>query len=85
MKKGILLSRIVGIIDSCSSYVGVILIHFMTDVHRFDAHDIPFDGPTGILSRAERLLQRSSHVTEERKRTLLDSLVKIILQNADSS
>jgi hypothetical protein len=53
------------------------------DVHRFDAHEIPFDGPTGIVARAERLLDaNSSHLTSEGKRRALDNLVRIILQNA---
>ena len=30
------------------------------DVHQFDAHEIPFDGPNGIIMRVERLLMSSS-------------------------
>lgn len=53
-----------------------------SDVHRFDAHEIPFDGPTGVIARAERLLDKASSLTDESKRRLLDNLVRIILQNA---
>lgn len=56
-------------------------ITFKRYVRRFDAHDIPFDGPTGILARAEKLLDRSPNLPETHKRKLLDRLVRIILQN----
>ena len=52
------------------------------DVHRFDAHDIPFDGPTGIVARVERLLRTAPDLSEEGKKRLLDSFVRIVLQNA---
>ncbi|KAF5359064.1 hypothetical protein D9758_004794 [Tetrapyrgos nigripes] len=55
---------------------------FKKYVLQFDAHEIPFDGPTGIISRAERLLDKSSNLEADRKRRLVDSLVRIILQNA---
>ena len=54
----------------------------MTDVHRFDAHDIHFDGPTGIVARVERLLETAPDLGEEGKQRLLDSFVRVILQNA---
>jgi hypothetical protein len=54
----------------------------LVDVHRFDAHDIPFDGPNGILAKTERLLNKSSTLSDESKRRLLDNLIQIILQNA---
>ena len=53
----------------------------MTDVHRFDAHDIPFDGPTGIVARVERLLMVAPGLDENGKRQLLDDFVRVILQN----
>ncbi len=54
------------------------------DVHRFDAHEIPIDGPHGIIARARRLLDRCSRMTltEGQKDRLTDDLFKIILQNA---
>jgi len=56
--------------------------NFKKDVHRFDAHEIPFDGPAGIVARVERLLESAPNLTEEKRRTVLDGFVKIILQNA---
>ncbi|KAJ7876247.1 hypothetical protein B0H13DRAFT_1632301, partial [Mycena leptocephala] len=55
---------------------------FKKYVHRFDAHEIPFDGPTGIVTRVERLLRKAHHLGEDARKELLDSFVKLILQNA---
>jgi hypothetical protein len=55
---------------------------FKKYVHRFDAHEIPFDGPNGILAKTERLLNNSSNLSDDSKRRLLDNLIRIILQNA---
>ncbi|KAK7470414.1 hypothetical protein VKT23_001840 [Stygiomarasmius scandens] len=55
---------------------------FKKYVLQFDAHEIPFDGPNGIISRAERLLDKTSNLEDDNKRRLVDSLVRIILQNA---
>ncbi|KAK0461926.1 uncharacterized protein EV420DRAFT_1527922 [Desarmillaria tabescens] len=55
---------------------------FKQYVHRFDAHDIPFDGPTGIIARTGQLLDNSQNLGEEGKKHLLDNLVRVILQNA---
>ncbi|KAJ3763214.1 hypothetical protein EV360DRAFT_33964 [Lentinula raphanica] len=55
---------------------------FKKYVHQFDAHEISFDGPTGIIARARRLLDKRSDLGEESKRRLVDGLVKIVLQNA---
>ncbi|KAK7031391.1 condensin complex subunit 2 [Favolaschia claudopus] len=55
---------------------------FKKYVHRFDAHEIPFDGPTGIVTRVERLLRKANHLPDDARRDLLDSFVKLILQNA---
>ena len=52
------------------------------DVHRFDAHDIPFDGPNGIVAQVERLLRTAPDLSEDGKKRLLDSFVRIVLQNA---
>ncbi|KAJ6598828.1 hypothetical protein DFH09DRAFT_1388112 [Mycena vulgaris] len=37
---------------------------FKKYVHRFDAHEIPFDGATGIVTRVERLLRRAQHIDD---------------------
>ncbi|KAJ7752728.1 hypothetical protein DFH07DRAFT_516569 [Mycena maculata] len=55
---------------------------FKKYVHRFDAHEIPFDGPTGIVTRVERLLRKVQHIDDSERARLLDSFVKLILQNA---
>lgn len=52
------------------------------DVHQFDAHEIPFDGPTGIITRVEQLLGESSTLKPYEKKQLMDQLVRIILRNA---
>ncbi|KAJ7283953.1 hypothetical protein C8J57DRAFT_749904 [Mycena rebaudengoi] len=56
--------------------------NFKKYVHRFDAQEIPFDGPTGIVSRVERLLRKTQHLQDEERTRLLDRFVKLILQNA---
>ncbi|KAF9478164.1 hypothetical protein BDN70DRAFT_880325 [Pholiota conissans] len=55
---------------------------FKSYVHQFDAHEIPFDGPTGILTRVEGLLSDASNLSQEGKQRLLDKFVRIILQVA---
>ncbi|KAJ3741475.1 hypothetical protein DFH05DRAFT_345716 [Lentinula detonsa] len=55
---------------------------FKKYVHQFDAHEISFDGPNGIIARARRLLDKRSDLGEESKKRLVDRLVKIVLQNA---
>ncbi|KAJ6485889.1 hypothetical protein C8R45DRAFT_285682 [Mycena sanguinolenta] len=55
---------------------------FKKYVHRFDAHEIPFDGPTGIVTRVERLLRKAQHLGDDARQELLDSFIKLILQNA---
>ncbi|KAJ7180336.1 hypothetical protein C8R43DRAFT_870730 [Mycena crocata] len=56
---------------------------FKKYVHRFDAHEIPFDGPTGIVTRVERLLRKGApHTDDDERARLLDNFVKLILQNA---
>ncbi|KAF6762151.1 hypothetical protein DFP72DRAFT_987503 [Ephemerocybe angulata] len=54
---------------------------FKTYVRQFDAHEIPFDGPAGIVERVERLLKHSPDRGQD-NRVLLDKFVRIILQNA---
>lgn len=52
------------------------------DVHQFDAHEIPFDGPTGIVARVEQLLASASGLGDGAKQRLLDKFIRIILQQA---
>ena len=61
------------------------LFDFLTlvDVRRFDSDLIPLEGPTGLLGRVERLLDKSptrSLGTRE-KHELLDDLVRIVREN----
>lgn len=73
---------------SCTSSFLSFFIRLLTsvliDVHRFDAHEIPFDGPNGIISLVERLLANAAapQLGEEGKKRLLDKFVKILLQQA---
>jgi hypothetical protein len=60
----------------------LLMFYSVADVHRFDAHEIPFDGPTGIVTRVERLLRKAQHLADDQRRELLDSFVKLILQTA---
>ncbi|PPQ77393.1 hypothetical protein CVT25_010975 [Psilocybe cyanescens] len=55
---------------------------FKTYVHQFDAHEIPFDGPMGIVTLVENLLVSAPHLGDDGKRRLLDKFVRIILQQA---
>ncbi|KAF8969494.1 hypothetical protein BDZ97DRAFT_1754705 [Flammula alnicola] len=58
---------------------------FKSYVHQFDAHKIPFDGPTGILSLVENLLVSTPHLGDDGKRRLLDKFVRIICSKPDLS
>ncbi|KAF7291038.1 hypothetical protein HMN09_01283000 [Mycena chlorophos] len=55
---------------------------FKKYVHRFDNHEIPFDGPAGIVSRVERLLRKARHLKDDERTRLLDSFVKLTLAAA---
>ncbi|PPR04043.1 hypothetical protein CVT24_010618 [Panaeolus cyanescens] len=55
---------------------------FKNYVHRFDAHEIPFDGPNGIVTLVQRLLVNAPHLEEEGRSRLLDRFIRIILQQA---
>ncbi|KAG6833959.1 hypothetical protein H0H87_007970 [Tephrocybe sp. NHM501043] len=55
---------------------------FKRYVDRFDAHEIPFDGPTGIVTRVERLLMSAPDLSDDGKRQLLDKFVRVVLQHA---
>ena len=50
----------------------------MPDVHRFDAHAIPLDGPYGLISHAKRLLDASNALDERRKQALLDRFARFV-------
>lgn len=55
---------------------------FKRYAHQFDANQIPFDGPTGIVSLVEHLLVSAPHLGDEGKRCLLDKFVRVLLQQA---
>lgn len=59
-------------------------VDFYLDIRRFDAHVIPLEGPTGLLTRVEKLLNAAPPpaLSETEKRELLDSFVKVVLQNS---
>lgn len=54
---------------------------FKTYVKQFDAHEIPFDGPLGIVEKVERLLRNAPDRGQD-NRALLDKFVRIIFQTA---
>ncbi|KAG6878598.1 hypothetical protein C0993_003053 [Termitomyces sp. T159_Od127] len=54
---------------------------FKQYVDRFDAHEIPFDGPTGIVTCVERLLVSAPGLSEENRRQLLDNFIYVVLQH----
>ncbi|KAJ8086873.1 hypothetical protein PM082_005698 [Marasmius tenuissimus] len=56
-------------------------IAFKHYVHQFDAHEIPFDGPSGIIARTERLLGKASNLGPEDQQNLVNKLIRVILHN----
>lgn len=54
---------------------------FCLDIHQFDAREIPFDGPTGIISKVDALLATVPTLRLDEKSRLMDNFVRIILQN----
>jgi len=54
---------------------------FCLDIYQFDAREIPFDGPTGIISKVDALLATVPTLQLDEKNRLMDNLVRIILQN----
>ncbi|KAF5321856.1 hypothetical protein D9619_000484 [Psilocybe cf. subviscida] len=55
---------------------------FKSYVHKFDAHEIPFDGPTGIVTLVEDLLAVRSHLDGDKKQRLVDKFIRILLSQA---
>ncbi|KIP10657.1 hypothetical protein PHLGIDRAFT_208600 [Phlebiopsis gigantea 11061_1 CR5-6] len=51
---------------------------FKTYVHRFDAHAMPLDGPTGLISAASRLLDTAATLDERSKKALLDNFTRFV-------
>lgn len=47
------------------------------DVHRFDAHLIPLEGPRGLLARVEKLLT-TSPMSQTEKAELLDQFTRFV-------
>lgn len=54
---------------------------FVIDVHRFDAHAIPLEGPYGLISAASRLLDSAGTLDERGKKALLDRFVSVVREN----
>lgn len=57
-------------------------MRFKTYIYQFDAHEIPFDGPTGVISKVDGLLATVPTLGLDERRRLMDKFVRIILQNA---
>ena len=52
-------------------------------MHQYDADEIPFDGPLGIVSRVENLLAAAQqHLSENARKGLMEKFARIILQVA---
>lgn len=53
------------------------------DIRRFDAQLIPFDGPSGLITGVEKLLNSAPPpgLDEREKRELLDRFIQVVLQN----
>ncbi|KAI0700741.1 hypothetical protein BC835DRAFT_1265955 [Cytidiella melzeri] len=54
---------------------------FKTYVHRFDAHAIPLEGPYGLVAAASRLLDSAGTLDERRKKSLMDSFIRVVQEN----
>jgi len=54
---------------------------FCLDIYQFDAREIPFDGPTGIISKVDALLATVPTLRLDEKSRLMDNFVRIILQS----
>ncbi|KAH8830404.1 hypothetical protein DL96DRAFT_940844 [Flagelloscypha sp. PMI_526] len=55
---------------------------FKEYIRRFDAHELPFDGPKGIIARVERLLsRRAPGLASDGQAQLLGRFVRVVLQN----
>ena len=57
---------------------------FFLDIRRFDAQTIPFDGPSGLITRVETLLNNAPApgLDEHEKQELLDRFIRVVLQHA---
>ncbi|KIM91136.1 hypothetical protein PILCRDRAFT_164947 [Piloderma croceum F 1598] len=55
-----------------------------SDIRRFDAQLIPFDGPSGLITRVEKLLNNAPPPTldESEKQELMDRFIRVVLQHA---
>ncbi|GJE84237.1 hypothetical protein PsYK624_003130 [Phanerochaete sordida] len=51
---------------------------FKTYVHRFDAHAIPLEGPSGLVAAATRLLDTAGTLDERRKQVLIEKFVRFV-------
>lgn len=60
----------------------LLILSIDIDVHQFDAHEIPFDGPRGIVTLVEDLLATAPGLKETTRQKILDKFVRIILQQA---
>jgi hypothetical protein len=52
------------------------------DVHRFDAHQIPLEGPRGLLARVEKLLN-TSPISQSEKAELLGQFARFVEGHSD--
>ena len=63
-------------------YVSLITAFFsFLDVHRFDAHAIPLEGPYGLIAAASRLLDTAGTLDERGKKALLARFIRFVQEN----
>lgn len=57
---------------------------FAIDVRHFNAKNIPFDGPSGLITRVEKLLSAAPPpgLKAHERQELLDRFIQVVLQNA---
>lgn len=64
-------------------FISIILTDPSIDIRRFDTQVIPFDGPGGLVTRVEKLLDTAPppRLQEREKYELLDRFIKVVLHN----
>jgi hypothetical protein len=57
---------------------------FKKYIRRFDAQLIPFDGPSGLITRVEKLLNNAPPpgLDAQERQELMDRFITVVLQNA---
>ena len=77
------LSKIVRVTTFISGHEPKLTVSFVRfpDVHRYDAHAIPLEGPYGLISHAQRLLDTAAALDERGKADLLNRFKRVVREN----